>query len=199
MKQTTSRSLRYWLVFTLLALAACTPAPPPPPATRPPAPTLGPTPTTSPPCAFAGAAPSPEPAPPLDAYRFEAPAVVFTSTSPLGVAGFLPDGQRLLLTHVITESQREYIEAYNLQSGDLQRYGGRRRTDVPFSTRPQWLGNTSLYAAWDGVEESLNRGAPSPGGIGALASPYFGTDLASGRAVFLPAEAPDRPEIYSLI
>lgn len=116
-----------------------TPTPPGTPAT----PTVAPTPVPC--CSFAARSAAAELATPLEAYRFSEPRVVLTHTSATGIAGWLPDNQRLLITRLMPEQSREYVEIFNVQTGELQRYGERHS----FDAKAVWLTTTQAVAFVD--------------------------------------------------
>ncbi len=106
-----------------------TPTPPGPPAT----PTVAPTPI--PRCTFA-ARPAPvEPGPPLEAYQFSEPKIVLTHPAAIGIAGWLPDGQRLLITRDVPGTNRQSIDVLDVQTGELSTYAEREGS----SGKPVWL------------------------------------------------------------
>jgi len=86
-------------------------------------------------CTFSGG-PAPEVSGlSLDDYTFSEPKVVLTNTSGIDIAGWLPDGERLLITSRDPEVFREQIEILDIRSGDLKVYGER----VGSSGKPVWL------------------------------------------------------------
>ncbi|MBO9394957.1 hypothetical protein [Caldilinea sp.] len=101
----------------------------PPPAT----PTVVPMPV--PPCLFAGQPAPAEPGPPLEAYRFSEPRVVLTHTGAIGIASWLPNGQHLLITRDIPGTNRQFIETFNVRTGELNTYAEREGG----SGKPVWL------------------------------------------------------------
>jgi len=74
--------------------------------------------------------------PGLGDYIFGPPQVVLTHTSAMGIAGWLPDSEHLLLTRLVpTDTNREYIETFNIRTRELRQYG-ERYTGGP---KPLWL------------------------------------------------------------
>ncbi|RMF40878.1 MAG: hypothetical protein D6755_13065 [Anaerolineae bacterium] len=69
-------------------------------------------------CAFAGQPATAEPGPTLDTFQFSEPRVVLTHTSAIGIAGWLPDDQRLLITKDIPGTNRQAVETVNTQTGE---------------------------------------------------------------------------------
>jgi hypothetical protein len=187
------RLLRCLLCVQLIALlGACQP--------QAPQPTALPTtvlPTPAPQCGFdTGAAPL-QPGPSLEDFSFSAPRVVLNSTAPLAVAEWLPDGKRLLITHVITPgSPGEYVETVNVADGELQRYASRHRTDVPFASRPVWLEPRRTTLQTDLVDGQLNVyvGQPIKGAAATnLASPYIAISADDRYLVYLPLSSQGEP------
>ena len=108
----------------------------PPPATPTPAgPPATPTPTSIPRCIFTGRTAPIEPATPLKAYRFSEPRVVLTHTSAIGIAGWLPDGQQLLITRDIPGTNRNTIDVVDVRTGGLSTYAEREGSNG----KPVWL------------------------------------------------------------
>jgi len=168
-----------------------TPTLPGPPAT----PTVAPTPV--PRCTFAARPVPAEPAPPLEAYQFSEPRVVLTHTSAIGIAGWLPDGQRLLITRRIPGQPREYVETFNVQTGELQRYGERHS----FDAKPVWLRAEQAAAFADVSPDkgkvlriSRGEGIPVEEAATELAAPYLAASPDGQRVVFFTKAAQTRPE-----
>lgn len=96
-----------------------TPTPTPPPSQP------GPTPTRVPLCA-----PPPntiDDQPPveenaLDAAAFGDPQVILTDTAPIDIAGWMPDGNNLLLVRQLPGQRAQAIESYDIRSGRTVRY-----------------------------------------------------------------------------
>jgi WD40 repeat protein len=109
--------------------ATPTQPPYPPPAT----PTIAP--TAVPRCTFAARSAPAVPGPSLDTYHFSEPQVVLTHTSAIGIAGWLPDGQRLLITRDIPGTNRQAIETFNIRTGELSVYAERNGSNG----KPIWL------------------------------------------------------------
>lgn len=172
-----------------------TPTPPGPPAT----PTAAPTPI--PRCTFAGRPAPAEPGPPLEAYRFSEPRVVLTHTSAIGIAGWLPDGERLLITRLIPGQSREYIEVFNTRTGELQRYG--ERHSLP--GKPVWLAAQQAVAFADVSPEKqvvlrISRGgaAPIETPVSGLAGSFLGASPDGRQVVFFTHAAPNKPEALDI-
>jgi len=132
-----------------------TPTPPGPPAT----PTVAPTPV--PRCTFAARPAPAEPGPLLEAYQFSEPRVVLTHTSAIGIASWLPDGQRLLITRDIPSANRQTIETLNIRTGEIQVYAQREGANG----KPVWLSGPGgvAYSTLAGQHHELwfSRGDPA--------------------------------------
>jgi WD40 repeat protein len=136
------------------------PASPPQTPTPPPKPTLPAEPTWTPPptkgpmtptpvalCAFGPPAP-PEPGPSLEAYVFSEPSVVLTHTSGIAIVGWLPDGQQILIIRTTLED-RDYIETFNVQTRQIQRYAERHSYSISPGTKLAWLSSPKAVAFVD--------------------------------------------------
>lgn len=170
-----------------------TPTPPGTPAT----PTVAPTPVPC--CSFAARSAAAELATPLEAYRFSEPRVVLTHTSATGIAGWLPDNQRLLITRLMPEQSREYVEIFNVQTGELQRYGERHS----FDAKAVWLTTTQAVAFVDVSSDRqvvlrISRGESGPVEevVSGLAAPYLAASPDGRRVVFFTQVAQNRPEAF---
>lgn len=183
-----------------------TPTPPPYPPPRTPTPS-GPAatptffPTPIPPCTFAGQPVPAEPSPPFEAYQFSEPRVVLTHPSAIGIAGWLPDGQRLLITRFIPGQPREYIEIFNTRTGELQRYG--ERHSLP--GKPVWLAAHQAVAFADvGSDKQvvlrISRGetATVETPISDLTGSFLGVSPDGRQLVFFTQASQDRPEVFDL-
>ena len=78
---------------------------------------------------------SPATIPPLERYVIGAPAVVFTSLLPVGIIGWVPDGESLLLARRSSTGLNEYVEAFDVQTRRLVRFGER----TSGGPKPIWL------------------------------------------------------------
>lgn len=67
-------------------------------------------------------------------YTFSEPQVVLTSQTPLGVAGWLPDGGHLLITRDLPNSASQSIEVLDVLSGETVKYAERDGAQ-----KPLWL------------------------------------------------------------
>lgn len=160
-----------WLVVALcmllaLLVAACGPELPASPSqqspvqtptatiTHPP-PTPTPTPSVTPvPATPTLGAPTATPPPSdLDDFVFGEPQIVLTHTSAIGIAGWLPDSQRLLLTVQQPDTITESIETINVTNGQREVYAQRRFLPV----LPLWL-DTRRQVAF--VDEPVNGLVP---------------------------------------
>jgi hypothetical protein len=112
------------------------PTPTDPPYPPPGGPGSNPTPAyVQPPACQFGGGPTPEPTgPTLNDYVFSEPQVVLTSTTALGIAAWLPDNERLLITRRLPESNIEAIETFNVRTGETRLYAEKDGTN-----KPLWL------------------------------------------------------------
>ncbi|GAB4401993.1 MAG: hypothetical protein OHK0052_25370 [Anaerolineales bacterium] len=106
-------------------------------------------------CQFQGAATAPEVnAVALEDYVFSEPMVVLTSTTPLSIADWLPDNQRLLVTRRLPDSADEWIETFNLVTGETKVYAQRNSGESPV-----WLPSLEAVAYTHAIlDERLPRG-----------------------------------------
>jgi Tol biopolymer transport system component len=172
-----------------------------PPYPLPETPTVVPMPV--PPCLFAGQPVPAEPAPPLEAYRFSEPRVVLTHPSAIGIAGWLPDGQRLLITRLTPDQSGEYIETFNVKTGELQRYGEWQGFSIVSNPKPVWLASAQAVAFVDVSHNKQNvllisrgEGLPLEEVVTGLATPYLAVSSDGRRVVFFTAQ--DRPEAFDV-
>ncbi|MCS7016821.1 MAG: hypothetical protein NZM42_11975 [Gemmatales bacterium] len=166
----------------------------PPPAT----PTLPAPPTAPvPPCTFGGQPAPVEPGYPLEAYRFSEPQIVLTHPAAIGIAGWLPDGQHLLITRQIPGQPRESVEVFDMRTGEVQRYG--ERHSLP--GKPVWLAAHQAVAFADVGPDKQVVLRISRGETGSMETPV--SDLGSSflaaspdgsQVVFFTQATPDRPE-----
>jgi hypothetical protein len=88
----------------------------------------------------------------LDDYIFGEPKVVLTHTAAIGIARWLPDGERLLIVRSIPGKPREYVETFNVRTGELRRYGERHSVPV----KPVWLDKLGKVAFADVSEHQYD-------------------------------------------
>jgi len=122
---------------------------------------------------------------------------VLTHTSAIGIAGWLPDGQRLLITRLIPGQSREYIEVFNTRTGELQRYG--ERHSLP--GKPVWLAAHQSVAFADVAPDkqlvlriSRGEGMHTEKVATGLVAPYLAVSPDGQRVVFFTQAAQTRPE-----
>jgi Tol biopolymer transport system component len=158
-------------------------------------PTVAPTPIS--PCTFAPRPAPAKPVTPLEAYQFSEPQVVLTHTSAIGIAGWLPNGQQLLITRLIPDQPREVIEVFNTRTGELQRYG--ERHSLP--GKPVWLAAYQAVAFADVGPDQQVVLRISRGEAVSIETPVSGLATSSltaspdgSRVVFFTQAAPDRAE-----
>lgn len=130
------------------------------------------------------------PGPDLDDYVFGEPKVVLTHTTAIGIARWLPDGERLLIVRrVPDQTTREYIEVFSVRTGELRRYGERHSS----SAKPVWL-EAYEAVAYDNLlleekraELVISLGEPGGEKRGAshLYSSHIAVDVSGQRLVFL--------------
>ncbi len=170
-----------------------------PPSPSPATPTVVPTPI--PRCAFTDRSTSDSSIIVSKSYQFSEPRVVLAHQSAIGIAEWLPDGQRLLITRLIPGQSREYIEIFDPRTGELQRYG--ERHSLP--GKPVWLESHQAIAFADvGPDKQvvlrISRGERKsleiP--ISGLASSFLDASPNGDQVVFFSKGAPDRPEILDL-
>jgi len=169
----------------------------PTPVAPAPIPTLAPTAIER--CAFRASAASPVAGPSLDSYHFSEPQVVLTHTSAIGIAGWLPDGQRLLITRLIPPAlTSEYVDTVDVTTGKLVSYGERHS----FAAKPIWLASKHSVAMTDLVNQDIvlriNRqgGVPGVEPIPGLMSPYLAATSDGRRLAFLSKEADLWPQMF---
>lgn len=134
-----------------------------------------PTGSVIPPCAFSAAdRPNPPAPPPLAAYHFGEPRVVLRHDSAIGIAGWLPDSERLLITRLVPGRARETIDLFDPTTGELRSVGERAALAAP----PIWLPATQAVAFADGERwpPELRISTEKANGttvLSALASPWI--------------------------
>ncbi len=176
---------------------------PPPETPTPAGPLATPTvaPTSIPRCTFVARPAPAASATPLEAYRFSEPQVVLTHTSAIGIAGWLPDGQRLLITRRIPGQSREYVEVFNTRTGELQRYG--ERHSLP--GKPVWLAAHQAVAFADvgpdkqvvlRISQGKAESVQTP--VSGLTGSFLGVSPDDGQLVFFTQASQNRPEVLDL-
>ncbi len=166
-----------------------TPTPPGPPAT----PTVAPTPV--PRCTFVARPAPAEPGPLLEAYHFSEPQVVLTHTSAIGIAGWLPDSQQLLITRDIPGTNRNSIDIFNVRTGELSTYAERDG----YNGKPVWLQalRAVAYATFADQHLELWISHGDPQQVERLVPDVWGLSLAvepDGKHLwYFSRSDPDRP------
>lgn len=168
--------------------------------------TLSPTPSKSPLsesvipfCTFSVSAAPEETRVSLDDYVFSDPQVVLTHTSSLGIAGWLPDGERLLITRQIPGQPREYVETFNTRTGELRRYGERHS----FDAKPLWLATEEVAFA-DSLAESgtvirLSRGdEASENVVSESVLPYLTVNPSGDKVLFFAKADQTQPQVLNV-
>ena len=175
----------------------------PPPATPTPSgplatPTVAPTPV--PHCTFAGRPVPSEPGPPLDAYHFSEPQVVLTHTSAIGIASWLPNGQRLLIARDIPSTNRQTIETLNIRTGEIQVYAQREGANG----KPAWLSGLGdvAYSTLTGQHHELWLSWGDPGRVERIASSVEGLSLIADptgqRLLYFPSLVSGQPRLLDV-
>lgn len=109
-----------------------------------------PTKATKPPaCKF----PDPASAPkqilqPIDRYQFSEPEIVLTSKTAIGIASWLPDGKRLLITRSVGNG-RETIETLDIRTGETLVYAEREGA----AGKPVWIDDLNAVAFATSVKD----------------------------------------------
>lgn len=168
----------------------------PTPAAPPPIPTVEVTPI--PLCTFIASAAPPEANHAIDSYSFSEPQVVLTHTSAIGIAGWLPDSQRVLITRLIPPSMaREYVDTIDVTTGRADSYGERHS----FTTKPVWVASKKSVAMADLVDQDIvlrmnqEGGSPAIETVFGLASPWVAA-TPDGRQLSFVLKTDDlRPQI----
>ncbi len=100
----------------------------------------------------------------LDSYLFSEPRVVLTSTTPIRLYQWLPDGRRWLIGRAMTGVAGEYIETFDLDTGEIRRCAERRSS----AGKPVWLPSEQAVAFVDSMPPDytwilyLGRGSDLP-------------------------------------
>lgn len=82
----------------------------------------------------------------LDDYVFGKPEVVLTHKTAIGIAGWLPDSERLLITRDIpAATSRQTIETFNVRTGESVVYAERHT----LAAKPVWLQSRQAVAYGD--------------------------------------------------
>ncbi len=169
----------------------------PPPITPAPSPPTMP----APPCTFVGRPALVEPDPSLEAHQFSEPRTVLTHTLAIGIVGWLPDNQHLLITRLLPDQAQESIEVFNIHTGEVRRYG--ERHSLP--GKPVWLAAHQAVAFADVAPDQQVVLRVSRGERGAietlvsgLASSFLAASPDGSQVVFFTQAAPERPEVLDV-
>ncbi len=159
------------------------------------------------PCQF-GQAPAPPPITPLPltAYEFSEPRIVLTHTSAIDVAGWLSDGQRLLITRRVLGQARHYVEVFDTRTGETRRYAeGTAIGTLNGSNQPVWLDAERAVAFADFSPDgqtvlriSRGEGQPVENAATGLASPQLAAGVDGSQVIYFSAEDRERPQIFDL-
>ena len=147
----------------------------------------------------------PEPpasSPSPEALTFSEPQVVLTHTSAIGIAGWLPDGQRLLITKELPGTNRQAIEIFNTRTREEFVYAERHSLTSP----PVWLASQesvgfveSTLEKGDALRLSHNREGPVETLRTHLASSYLAVDSTGEKVAFLLQDQGARPAVMDLL
>jgi len=193
---------------TPVARAPHTSPPYPPPASPTlPSPSVIPTasgPTPIPRCAFAAAPVTTVTGISLDKFAFSEPREVLTHTSAIDIAGWLPDGERILITRRIPNQSRETIETFNVRTGEIRRYAERHS----LSSKPVWLAAQQAVAfidatlvegrAWWSLRLGHGEGQPVETLQTDLAFPELAADPAGRQVSVLLRDQGARPIVIDV-
>jgi Tol biopolymer transport system component len=145
---------------------------------------------------------------PLETYRFSEPRIALTHPGAIGIAGWLPDGQRLLITRDVPGTNRQTIDVLDVQTGELITYAEREGN----SGKPVWLPALQAVAyltlvAEKGEEQPIryhpelwvSYGTPQQ--VERLTSDVWGAlavDPDGKRLWFFLRSEPDRLQVYDM-
>ncbi|MGB9872752.1 MAG: hypothetical protein ACPLYD_13975 [Anaerolineae bacterium] len=145
--------------------------------------------------------------PPLEPYQFSEPKIVLTHPAAIGIAGWLPDGQQLLITRDLPGTNHNSIDVFDPQTGELRTYAEREGN----SGKPVWLPALNAVAYLTLVAEK-GEGQPisyrpelwisygNPQQAERLTSDVWGFSLAvepdGKRLWYFSRSEPDRPQIF---
>lgn len=140
-------------------------------------------------------------APPLESYVFSEPKVVLTSTGTIGIVGWLPDSERLLIVQDVPKTNRQTIATFNIQNGELRPYAERERS----SAKPVWV-SVSEEVAFTTVtdrqsELRISQGDPDTTQplVSGLSSMFLGIDLAGQQLLYVTENQPQRLSTLSKV
>ncbi len=150
----------------------------------------------SPTCAFPGSEAVPAQSEgSIDRYEFSQPRVVFTNDKAIGIAGWLPDGERLLLTRDM-QNNLESIEILDLRTGAVQVYAERSGGNG----KPVWLEELQAVVYSTDVKDHqelwISYGDPQK--AGPISPDVFALSLASdgNEVIFFSPGVGDQPQIW---
>jgi len=89
----------------------------------------------------------------LDTYVFSEPKVVLTSTTAIRLFQWLPDNRRWLIGRAKTEVAGEYIETFDLDTGEIKQYAERHSS----AGKPIWLSMEQAVAFVDSIPPDYSR------------------------------------------
>ena len=138
----------------------------------------------------------------LEAYVFSEPQVILTHTVAIRIVEWLPNNRQLLIKRQISDqTSREYIEVFNTQTGEIQRYGETRYSGA----EPTWLPAEQAVAYIDFTPDDQRTLYISHGeqAIEDVDSNVVGRHLArmaDGRQViYFDATTKGQPQVFDLV
>jgi dipeptidyl aminopeptidase/acylaminoacyl peptidase len=152
-------------------------------------------------CQFNSVPTSTASAPPLGSYVVSEPKVVLTSTGTIGIAQWLPDNERLLLTRDVPGVNRQSVETFNVRDSQTNTYAERERNDA----KPVWL-SVLNGAAFTSATNKQNELLMSQGSSksaqqlsAGLSSIFLATDPGGQQLLYLVGNQLQRQEVLSQI
>jgi hypothetical protein len=129
-------------------------------------------------------------------YTFSQPKVILTSETLLGIVGWLPDNNRILLTEDSFMGTQK-IFSYDISTGNIQEYAERSISST--SSKPIWIDELSAVVFTDranpneglGIKEDLRISYGDPQSIKILVPDIYGGSLSSNGnelAFFSPSK-----------
>ena len=138
----------------------------------------------------------------LEAYVFSEPQVVLTHTVAIKIVEWLPDNQRLLIKRQISDqTSREYIEVFDTQTGEIQRYGETRYSGA----EPIWLQAEQAVAYIDFTPDDqrtlyISRGEQAIENVDSNVIGRHLARMANGRQViYFDATTRGQPQMFDLV
>jgi Tol biopolymer transport system component len=130
---------------------------------------------------------------------------VLTHTTTIGIFGWLPDGERLLIARrADSHPPEEYLEVFNVQTGALQRLGEWDIFSGGYNVEPVWLDAEQAIVFGDHADGKWSlyigrgQGAPAQELVADLASLHPAVSPDGQRVVFLPQSPANRPQVLDV-